>query len=176
MASPGVKGAIARYGADLLAIRDLVEKFGQDRAVALPAEGELHRPDVACRGIHGQMDFAVLASAVRAVLPGQPRAVAEKLDPGAVHQEVQGGLGSAERELDSDRLLASAERGKVRYRPVQPCHLEDAGNHARRLPERQAEEHLHHQAELDGRVGEYGRTPRLAEFRSEPGHVPVQPE
>ncbi|MPL90509.1 hypothetical protein SDC9_36560 [bioreactor metagenome] len=72
MASPGVKGAVARYGADLLAIRDLVEKLRQNWAVALSAGGELHRPDVACRGIHGQMDLAVLAAAVRAVLPGQP--------------------------------------------------------------------------------------------------------
>lgn len=57
MASPGAKGAIARYGADLLAIRDLVEQLRQNRAVALSAGGKLHRPDVAGRRVHLQLDL-----------------------------------------------------------------------------------------------------------------------
>ncbi len=102
MAPAGVEGAIASDGADLLALRDLAEKVRQNRAVSLAAGSELHRPDVAGRSVHRQMDLAVLASAVGAVLPGQPFSVAEKLDAGAVHQEVQRARSPARRELDGD--------------------------------------------------------------------------
>jgi hypothetical protein len=72
MAAPGVKGAVAGHGADLFIRRDLIQQVRQYRAVPLTARGELHRPDVTGACIHRQMNLAVLAPAMRAVLARQP--------------------------------------------------------------------------------------------------------
>ena len=52
VAAAGVVGAIGGHGADLLVLRDLVEQFGQDGAVAVAAGGEFHSPDVRRGRIH----------------------------------------------------------------------------------------------------------------------------
>lgn len=69
---PGVEGAVAGHGADLFIGRDLIQQIRQHRAVAFAARGELHRSDVAGGRVHRQMNLAVLAPAVRAVLARQP--------------------------------------------------------------------------------------------------------
>lgn len=110
VAPAGIVGPVRRDGTDLLAIRDLVAQGGQRRAVALPTGGELHRPDVGCGCIHGQMDLAPLTSARGAVLSGVPFTIAEELDPRTVHQQVQRAVSPAIGDLDGECLLARRHR------------------------------------------------------------------
>src|SRR5690606_5147233 len=89
VASPCVKGTVSGYGAYLLIGRDLLQQVGQNRAVALVTRGEFHGTDVAGGRIHRQMDLAILAAALCAMLAGKPFPIAEEFDPGAVHQQVE---------------------------------------------------------------------------------------
>jgi hypothetical protein len=86
----GVIGAVCGDRADVFALGDLAQQVWQERTVAIAAGGELHRTDAGRGGVHGQMDLAPLASALNAVLAHLPLAIAEELDPGAVHQQIQG--------------------------------------------------------------------------------------
>ena len=118
VAAAGVLGAVLRHGADFFALGDLIEQFGQHGTVAVAPRGELHRPDVRSGRVHGQMDLAPLASALNAVLAGLPFAITEKLDTGAVDEQVHGAIGMAKRDMDGQRLLSSAQSGVVGHRPV----------------------------------------------------------
>ena len=89
VAAAGVVGAVCGHGADLRIFGDLARQVRQDGAVAFPAGGELHRADVGCGGVHGQMDLAPLATALNTMLARPLFPVAEELDPCAVHQQVQ---------------------------------------------------------------------------------------
>jgi len=110
------------------------------------------------------------------VLAGLPFTVTEELDPGAVYEQVERPIGAPIRDLDGQRLLPSAKRRVVRHLPIQTRHLEQAGHHPSRLPERQLEQHLDRHAELDRRVRKDRRSPRSSLMRREPGHVLVQPD
>jgi hypothetical protein len=110
------------------------------------------------------------------MLAGLPFAITEELDAGAVHQQIQGAIGAPIRDLDRQRLLVSAERGVIRHRPVKADHLEQAGHHPGRLPERQLEQDLDCQAELDRRIREDRRATGAAVMPREPGHLMVQPD
>jgi hypothetical protein len=81
VAAAGVVGAICGNGADVFVVRDLVQQVWQDRAVAFPTGGEVDGLDVGCGRVHGQMDLAPLASALDAMFPGLPLAIAEELMP-----------------------------------------------------------------------------------------------
>ncbi len=72
MATPGVEGPIGGYGADRFIRGDLVKQVGQHRAVALVARSKLYGTDVAGGRIHRQMNLAILASALRAMLARKP--------------------------------------------------------------------------------------------------------
>ena len=80
-------------------------------------------------GINAQMDLAPLAPAVRAMLARQPLSIAQELDPGAVHQQVQRSLRAAAGYLDGKGLLSVAQGREVRHWPIEPNHLQDAGHH-----------------------------------------------
>jgi len=133
VATTRVVSAISSDGAKFLALGDLVEQVWQDWAVAVAAGGEFNGADVRRGRVHGQMDLAPLASALDAVLSGLPRTIAKEFDPSAVHQQVEGAIGSAIRDLDSQGLLPAAKGGKVRHRPVQSRKPEQAGHHVRVL-------------------------------------------
>jgi hypothetical protein len=60
-----------------------------------------------------------LTAALNAVITGPPFAVAEKLDPGAIHQQAQRAVDAMIRDLDGERLLPSAQGRIVRQVPVQ---------------------------------------------------------
>jgi hypothetical protein len=60
-------------------------------------------------------------------------AIAEKLDPGAVNQQVQGAISTPIRDLDGQRLLPSAQGGVVGHRPTQARHLQQARYHPGRF-------------------------------------------
>ena len=67
-------------------------------------------------------------------------AIAWELDPGAVHQQVQRAIGAPIRDLDNQGLLPPAQSRVIRHRPVKVRHLEQAGHHPGRLPQRQLEQ------------------------------------
>jgi len=175
MASTGVIGAVGGDGANLFAFGNLVEQLWQDRTVTIAAGGELHCADVRSGRVHGQMDLAPLASAPNTVLARLPFAIAEELDPGAVDEQVQGAIGTAIGDLDGERLLPSAQCRVIRHSPVQARHLQQAGNHPSRLPQRQFEQDLDRQAELDRGIREHRRAAWAPVMRRKPGHLFVQP-
>ena len=132
VATARVIGPVSGYGADGLALRDLVERVWQHGAVPCPAGhcvsnvprgavatgGELDGADVGRGSIHGQMHLAPLASALDTVLARLPFAIAEELDADAVHQQVQRATGPSIRDLDSQGLLPATQRRVVRNRPI----------------------------------------------------------
>lgn len=114
-----VVGPIGGHVADLFVLGDLVQQIWKDGAVAFSAGGELDRTDVGGGGIHGQMDLAPLAAALHAVLAGLSLAIAEKLDPCAVREQVQRPAGTAIRNLHLQGLLPAAQGRILRDGPVQ---------------------------------------------------------
>ena len=176
VAAAGVIGTVRRHCADLLAFGDLVQQLWQNGAVTVAAGRKLHGADVGRGGIHGQMDLAPLAAALHAVLARLPFAITEELYPGTVHQQVQGAIGAPIRDLDSQSFLPPTQGRIVGHGPVQVCQLQQAGHHPGRLPERQLEQHLDRQTELDRGIREDRRATGAAIMRREPGHVLVQPD
>jgi hypothetical protein len=176
VATAGVLGAISGHGADFFTFGGLVQQLWQNGAVTVAAGRELHRPDVGCGGAHRQMHLAPLASALRPMLARLPFAIAQELDASAVHEQVQRASGATVRDLDGERLLPATQGRVVRHGPVQVCQLQQAGNHPGRLPERQLEQDLDGQTELDRRIREYRRATRAAVMWREPGHVLVLPD
>jgi len=105
-----------------------------------------------------------------------PLAFAFDLDPCAVDQEMQRALRPPMRDVHGQRLLATAQCAEVRHRPLQPNQPEQALDEPRRLSERQAEQNLHRQAGLDGRIAVDGLPPPLASRLSLPGHLGIKPD
>ena len=173
VAAAGVVGPVRCHGTDLLILRDLVEQGRQGRAITLPAGGELDGPDVGCGCIHGQMNLAPFTPARGAVLASMPFAIAEKLDPRTVHQQVQGAVSPAIGDLDGECLLAAAQGRVIRHGPVQPRKLQQCPNHADRLAQRQFEQNLDRQAQLDRHVREHRRPAHLARRLRKPFHLGV---
>ena len=122
------------------------------------------------------MDLAPLAAALNTVLAGLPLTVTEVLDPCAVDEEVERPIGVPIRDLNGQRLLPSAKRRVIRHLPIQTRHLEQAGHHPGRLPERQLEQHFDRQAELDRRVRKDWWPPWSSRMRRKPGHILVDPD
>ena len=154
VAPAGVMGPVGRDRTDLLVIGDLVQQVWQGRAIALLAGGELHGPDVGCGRVHGQINLAPLAPARPPMLASVPFAIAKELDPGAIHQQVEGAIHPAIRDLDCQALLAAAEGHVVRHGPVLTRKLQKRPHRADRLAKRQLEQDLDREAEQDGHIGE----------------------
>lgn len=89
VAAACITGAVSGYRADVFTLGDTGQQITQDRAVAIAAGGKLHRPDVRSSRIHSQMNLAPLVAALNAMLSRLLLAVAEELDPGAVHLQAQ---------------------------------------------------------------------------------------
>ena len=168
-AGAAVVGSIGCHGRDRLIRGDLRQQAGQHRRDAHAAASDFDRPDLERRRVHRQMHLAPHAALGPAMLARVPFALAPDLDPGTVDQQAQRAARAAVGQLHSQRLLPPAERREVRHRPIKTCQLHQARHEARRLTERQAEEHLHRQAGLDhsvavGRLraalGRGGRLPR----------------
>ncbi len=130
---------IGGHCANLFALGDLAEQFRQDRAVTVAAGGELHGANVRSGRVHGQMDLAPLASALDPMLVHLPLAVPEKLDSSAVHRQVPWTISPAEGDLDRQCFLPPAQDRVVRHGPLQVRHLQQAGHHPGRLPQREFE-------------------------------------
>ena len=94
----------------------------------------------------------------------------------SVHQQVQRPAGTAIGDLHLQGLLPAAQGRVVRNGPVQPREPQQTGDHPGGLPERQLEQHLDRQAELNRRIRENQRASRPAFMRRVPGHLFVQPD
>lgn len=105
-----------------------------------------------------------------------PLAFAKHFDARAVDQQVQ----SRRRRLRANRhrqpLLAPADGAEVRYPPVQAGQLKQALRHAHRLAQRQVEQALDREAELNRRLAVLRASPTLAAGTAVPAHVLVQPD
>jgi len=122
------------------------------------------------------MHLAPLAPALRPVFERLPFAIAEELDACAVDQQIQRAIRAAIRDLDGQGLLPAAQRGKVRHGPVQAGQSQQAGPHPGGLAQRQLEQDLDRQAELDGRIGKDRRPSGPTVTRRAPSHVLVEPD
>jgi len=105
-----------------------------------------------------------------------PFTLAQELDPGTVHQQVQRGGAGPVGQLYLQRLLAPTHRAVVGHAPVQIRQAQQALNQAQALTQRQVEQALDAQAELDGCLGEDSLASSLATGRGVPLHVFVQPD
>ena len=83
------------------------------------------------------------------MLARQPFPVAEKLDPGAGHQQVQRPRRTAPRDPHLRCLMPAAQSREVRNGPVKAIHRQDARHHSCLLTKRQGEQGLHRHTELD---------------------------
>jgi len=93
-----------------------------------------------------------------------------------VHQQVQRTIGTAIGDMDNKGLLPTAQGGVVGHGPVKVRHPQQAGHHSSRLPQRQFEQDLDGQTELDRGIREHRRATGAAVMRREPGHLLVQPD
>ena len=165
MALAGIEGTIGGDAGDLLIGRDLVQKFRQHGGITHVADGELRGPDLQGLLVSSDVNLAPDAALRAAMLAGSPLAFALNLDAGAVDQEVQRPLRSTIGDVDLQRLLAAAERAEVGHRPLQADQPQEALDEPSSpwspgpvafawidLPERDAEQHLHRAAGLNGRV------------------------
>ena len=176
MAAARVVGAVGGDGADRLAFGDLAEQVRQHGTITVAAGGEFDGADVRRGRVHGQMHLAPLASSLRAMLARLPFAIAEELDASAVDQQVQWPIGTSIRNLDGQDLLPPAQRREVRHGPVQTRQPEQAGHHSGGLAQRELEENLDRQAELNGGIGEDRWASRPPITLCAPGHVLVHPD
>jgi len=122
------------------------------------------------------MHLAPLAAVIRAVLLRLPFAFAQHLDAGAVHQQMQTCRGWNSADGDLQRLLPPAYRAVIRYRPVKPSQAQQALRQPHGLAQRQIEEALDAQAELDRLVAECLAASALAARLSMPVHHRVNPD
>ena len=83
------------------------------------------------------------------MLAPTPFPVAHRLDARAVDQQVQRPGTGLTRDFDKQGLLPSAQSAEIRHQPIEPCHLEKAGDHAGGLAQGQLEHALQRQAGLD---------------------------
>ena len=98
------------------------------------------------------------------------------LDLRAVEPEMQQALRAPMRDVHGQRLLPAAERAEIRHIPVQADQAKQALHKASRLPQRHAEQYLHRQASLDGRIAVDGLSPALACRLRRPRHVWIEPD
>ena len=125
------------------------------------------RTDAGCGPGHGGMHTAPVASALRAMLACPPhgrrtcaapltprvRLTAEEPDRGTAHEQVRRPIRAAQGSLNRRGRLPAAWRRDVRHRPARPRQRRQAGHRPGILARRELGQHLHRQAELDGRIG-----------------------
>jgi hypothetical protein len=113
---------------------------------------------------------------LRPVLLRLPLAFAQHLDAGAVHQQMQSRRGWHRADGDLQRFLAPADRAVVRRRPVKSSQAQQALRHAHGLAQRQIEEALDAQAELNRLVAERLAAPALPARLAVPIHRRIKPD
>ncbi|GKT21958.1 hypothetical protein AVHM3334_06645 [Acidovorax sp. SUPP3334] len=148
----------------------------QHRRIAHAAVGDLDGPYLQCLGIDAQVYLAPLPAVLGAVFLAFAFTFAQELDPGAVHQQVQGRAAAPVRQPHLQRLLATAEGAEVGYPPVHACQAQQALHQPQALAQGQTEQALDAQAKLNRRIAEDGLATAFATGRRVPLHVLVQPD
>ena len=178
VAFTGVVGAIRRDASNLLALRNLAEKVGQDRCLSDVASGDLDSPALQRFLVDPEVDPAPDAPFGATVLAYMPLAFAFTLalDARAVDRKVQRALGASIRDVHGQRLLAARQRAEVGHDPVETDRPQQAFDEPGRLPERHAERHLHRQAGPNGciAVGLMAATPACR--HAIPPHLGIEPD
>ena len=95
--------------------------------------------------------------------------------PQRLDQQVQWPLRSATGDVDLQGLLAAALRAEIRHGPVKADQPQQARDKPRRLPESQAEQHLHRQAGLDRGITAAGLSAAFTGWRSLADHGGIKP-
>jgi hypothetical protein len=125
MAILGVVGPIGADAGRRFIGRHLSQQLGQHGhttcAVLQAVVGHFDGPDLQRLGVNAQVHLAPLPPVLGAVLLAFPRAFAQELDPGAVHQPVQRGGAGPVGQLYPQRLLAPAHGTEVGHAPVKAC-------------------------------------------------------
>src|SRR5450830_964442 len=99
-AASRVVSAISADAFDGLVERDLGQQLGQHRCISDGVGGHLDGAYFQRLRIDAQMDLAPFTPVLGAMLLALPFALAEELDAGAVHQQLQWRLGSLVAQLD----------------------------------------------------------------------------
>ncbi len=118
VAAARIIGLVGGDRADVFAFRDMTEQLRQNRAVAIATGGKFQGGDIRSDCVHSKVDFAPLVPPLNTMLADLPLAIAEELDAGAVHEQVQRPIGTSVGNLNGQYLLTSAQRRIVRHGPV----------------------------------------------------------
>jgi hypothetical protein len=114
MARLGVAGVVGADAGHRFIGWYLSQQFGQHGrttcAVFHAVVGDLDGPDLQRVGVNAQGHLAPLPPVLCPVLLAFPRAFAQELDPGAVHQQIQRGGAGAVGPLHPQRLLDAGTR------------------------------------------------------------------
>ena len=154
MTGLGVIGTIAAHRRHGFSRRDLRQQLRQHRRVADAVVRDLDGPDLQRLGINAQMHLAPLPTVFRAMFLRFPFAFAQHLHAGAVDQQMQATTTGAIGYVHGQRFLAAADRAVVRHGPIQARQMHQALHETDDLAQRQAEQPLDGQAELDGGIAE----------------------
>ena len=81
-----------------------------------------------------------------------------------------------QQHIDGEGLLSAAKRAKVGHRPAEADQAQQALDEPGRLPQRQAEQHLHGEASLDGGIAILRLPASLTSGCRHPRHVRIEPD
>lgn len=172
----GVVRPVPADAADGFIRRYLPEQLGQHGRIAHAVVGDFDGPNLQRLGIDGQMDIAPLTPVLGAVFLAFPFPFAQKLDAGAVDQQIQRRAAGPVRQLHLESLLATADGAEVWHRPVQTRQAQQALDQAQTLAQRQIKQAFDAQAKLNGRFAEGALATAFAVGCGQPLHVAVKPD
>lgn len=176
MAGSSVIGPDCDDHAEGLTSRDPAQQIGQHGHVADPAAGDLAGPYFQRNRINPKVNLAPVARLRRAVLLGQPIAIAFSFYARAVNQHMQGAGAGTTGDVDNQGLLAAAKGSEVRYRSIKSGKIKQTCHHPDRSPQRQSEERLQRQAGLDRCIGKDGLTTAPADRCGQPLCLRIEPD
>ena len=139
------------------------------------AGGELGGPDFQCFLVDRDVDLAPDPAFGAPELAVFPFPFTLDLDPGAVHQQVQGAIRFAIGDIELQGLLAARQLAVVGHYPVPTDQPQQALEEAGPLPERHPKQNLHRQAGLDRGIAVVALSTTLAGRRGFLGHGGVNP-
>ncbi len=145
---------------------DLAEEFRHLGCIANAALGELGSNDEAV-GVHPDVELPPGSPRPRLVLPSVPLAVAEDLEPGAVHDEMDGAVVPPGGQRHVRVSVAAGKRRVTGRREVEAHQAQNRVQEALGLSERQVEDHSQGQGGHDREVsfGAAGLGLRLSGWR-----------
>jgi len=167
---------IATDAGNVLASRNLIEQSWQNGGATDTIVSHFHGSDLERGGVDPKVHLAPLAAIVGAMLFRLPLAFAKHLDARTVYQQMQTCRGRYGADGNLQRFLAPAYRTVIGHRPIETGKLQQALRHAYSQAQRQTEETLDAQAELDCLVTKFLAASSLASRLAMPVHVRIKPD